>query len=99
MSTEIRIRRIEPLGDHEYLVELGDDSGRDPVAARLRAEPEVVDELGLADRPEPRVVQATADFLISRQEAWDLPDQVDLFDIAAGYPELGAELRRRLDAS
>lgn len=90
---------LESLGDHDYLVRFGraDDTPDplEPVVVRVYADPTVVAQIA-AD--EPRVVAATAECLIARHSAEDLPAQIDLDELAAAYDDYVAELHRRLSA-
>ena len=45
---------------------------------------------------EQRVVEATAAYLIARQNAEDLPEQVDLDAVAAAYDDYVEDLHRQL---
>ncbi|MFI9270948.1 hypothetical protein ACIGXM_09605 [Kitasatospora sp. NPDC052896] len=85
---------VEPVGDHEYLVRLT-AGGRD-AASWFRADPAVLDELGIGADKERRAVEQTAGFLVDRQDAQDLPKWVDLDDVVASYQDFPDELRRRL---
>ena len=71
---------LEALGDHYYLVRFQQDE--DTVVVRVHADPAVVAQI--AD-DEQRVVEATAAYLVARQSADDLPEQVDLDTVAAAY--------------
>jgi hypothetical protein len=82
---------VEALGDHDYLVRF--QQGEDVVVVRVYADPAVVAQI--AD-DEKRVVKATADYLIARQSADDLPEQVDLDAVAAAYDDYVDDLHHRL---
>ena len=82
---------LEALGDHDYLVRI--QQGDDTVVLRMHADPAVVERI--ADE-EPRVVEATAAYLIARQSADELPEQVDLDDVAAAYDGYVEDLQRQL---
>ena len=82
---------LEALGDHDYLVRL--QQGEDTVVLRVHADPAVVERI--ADE-EQRVVEATAVYLIARQSADELPEQVDLDDVAAAYDGYVEDLQRQL---
>jgi hypothetical protein len=88
--------RVEPLGGHDYLVHVRE--GEELVEILIQASPDVVERL----QPEPdgaaeaRIVEATAAFLIERQLAVDLPQALDLDDVAAAYDNFLDELGRRL---
>ena len=81
----------EALGDHDYLVRFHQDE--DIVVVRMHADPAVVEQI--AD-DEQRVVEATAAYLIARQSADDLPEQVDLDAVAAAYDGYVDDLHRQL---
>jgi hypothetical protein len=82
---------LEALGDHEYLVRFQQD--QDTVVVRMHADPAVVAQIA---GDEQRVVEATAAYLIARQSAEDLPEQVDLDTVAAAYDGYVADLHRQL---
>jgi hypothetical protein len=82
---------LEALGDHDYLVRL--QQGEDTVVLRVHADPAVVERI--ADE-EQRVVEATAAYLIARQSVDELPEQVDLDDVAAAYDGYVEDLQRQL---
>lgn len=82
---------LEALGDHDYLVRFVRDE--DTVVVRVYADPAVVAQIA---ENEQRVVEATAAYLIDRQSADDLPEQVDLDAVAAAYEGYIADLHRQL---
>jgi hypothetical protein len=82
---------LEALGDHDYLVRFAQDE--DIVVVCMHADPAVVAQIG---DDEQRVVEATAAYLIARQSADDLPEQVDLDTVAAAYDGYVADLHRQL---
>jgi hypothetical protein len=82
---------LEALGDHDYLVRFV--QGEDTLVVRVYADPAVVAQIA-AD--EERVVEATAAYLIARQSADDLPEQIDLDTVAAAYDEYVEDLHRQL---
>jgi hypothetical protein len=82
---------VEALGDHDYLVRFQD--GEDTVVVGIYADPAVVEQI--AD-DEQRVVEATAAYLIERQSPDDLPQQVDLDEVAAAYDSYVEDLHRQL---
>lgn len=84
---------LEALGDHDYLVRIRRDD--DTVVVRMYADPDVV--VQIAD-DEQRVVEATVAYLIARQSADDLPEQVDLDAVAAAYDSYVEDLHRQLTA-
>jgi uncharacterized protein YqiB (DUF1249 family) len=82
---------LEALGDHDYLVRFQQDE--DTVVVSVHADPAVV--VRIAD-DEQRVVEATVAYLIARQSADDLPEQVDLDAVAAAYDGYVEDLHRQL---
>jgi hypothetical protein len=85
--------QIESMGDHDYLVRSRQSSG--VVESRFRASPAVLDQLD-APHDERRVVEETAVYLAERQAVMDLPQMVDLEDVAAAYGDYIEELSTRL---
>lgn len=82
---------LESLGDHDYLVRFPQND--DTVVLHMYADPAVVEQI--AD-DEQRVVEATAAYLIERQSADDLPEQIDLDEVAAAYDGYIDDLHRQL---
>jgi hypothetical protein len=82
---------LEALDDHDYLVRFEQDG--DTVVVRMHADPIVVAQIA---EDEQRVVEATAAYLIARQSAEDLPEQVDLDTVAAAYDSYVEDLHRLL---
>ncbi len=85
---------IEPFGDHEYLVHIEEDE--EIVTIRMRADPTLVAEIGGPDADESRVVAATVGYLTARQRADELPQALDLQDVAAAYDGYVDQLRGEL---
>lgn len=87
---------IEPLGGHEYLIRVR--AHGQTVESRFQATQAVRDDLRVDDDDERRLIEATMDFLASRQSIAGLPGLVDLDDIADSYADYLDELRRRMAA-
>jgi hypothetical protein len=85
---------IEALGDHDYLVRAA--LNEDFVTIRIRATPEVVARIAGDDADETRVVAATVAYLTARQRADDLPEQLDLDDVAAAYDDYVDDLHNQM---
>lgn len=83
---------LEALGDHDYLLRFTQDYDARGGARVCRST--VVAQIA-AD--ETRVVAATADYLIARQSLKDLPEQVDLDEVAAAYDDYVDDLHNRLN--
>jgi hypothetical protein len=88
---------VDELGEHHFLVTF--PGGEEPVQTRIQGSADVLAQLGLQDRDEPLVVQATAAFLLERQLAIDLPAVIDIEDVVAGYDDYLDEIRRRMGDS
>lgn len=86
--------QIESLGDHDYIVRAQHKTG--VTESRVQADPSVIDRLDLPMEKEQRVVEETAAFLAERQPVVDLPQLIDLEDVAAAYDDYLDELSRRL---
>jgi hypothetical protein len=86
--------QVHALGDHTYLIQVTE--GEEQIEIRIRASTAVVQQLGLPEVDETRIVAATAAFLIERQLAIDLPPTLDLDDVVAGYDNYLSELDLRL---
>ncbi|UGQ12776.1 hypothetical protein LO772_03905 [Yinghuangia sp. ASG 101] len=95
MSDSTVIFRIEPLGDHEYLVAI--HSGTETAEPQIRASPGIMRVLGAGEDDEERVVHETAEFLLAHQPLFDLPPMIDLEDVAAAYDDFLDILRKRLN--
>jgi hypothetical protein len=86
--------RAEPLGDHDYLVHLGE--GEETAEIRMHASPSVVGRMVGTDVDEVRVIEATVAYLIGRQRADDLPVSLDLEDVVAAYDGYVEDIHRQL---
>lgn len=86
--------QVEALGAHRYLVRAL--AGEDMVEVEVHANPAVVARITGEPTDEARVVEATAAYLIARQRADDLPQELDLEDVIAAYDGFEEELRRDL---
>lgn len=75
---------------------MGDDRGT--VESRFKATAEVVDMMNVPETDEKRVVVETVVFLAEHQDLVDLPQMVDLDDVAAAYDDYVDEVGRRLSA-
>jgi hypothetical protein len=85
---------IEPLGGHEYLIRVRTEA--QVVESRFQATEGVLEDLHVNDKDEGRLIEATLDFLATRQSVASLPQLVDLDDIAASYDDYLDDLRRRM---
>ncbi|GAB3439518.1 hypothetical protein GCM10027517_12960 [Phycicoccus ginsengisoli] len=85
---------VEPVGGHDYLVRVR--QGEERVDILIQATPDVLQRPGLGGLTEAQIVEATAEFLVERQFAADLPQELDLDDVAAAYDNYLDELELRL---
>jgi len=87
---------IDALGEHRFLVRAR--QGDDIVEIRIRTSPAVLAQLTVDEADEARLVEATVEYLVARQRADDLPEQLDVDDVLAAYDDFEDEVRRRLKA-
>ena len=88
--------RIQPLADHEYAVEV--DEGTTHTRHRVIVPVDLLDDLGLVDVDEERVVRESIEFLLDREPATSIYDEFPLDTVASRFPEFPDELRARLSA-
>ncbi len=87
--------RIEPLGDHEYLVRF--PTAGEEITSRFQASETTLDLLRIPGIGEERIVAETAMFLARRQPVIDIPPMIDLDDVEAAYgDDYLDEVRSRL---
>lgn len=87
-------RHVEDLGDHQFLVTL--TVGDDTVEMQVHVDPAVVENAGLAAADDQKILHATIDFLLARQQADDLPSQIALDEVAAAYGDFLDDVRERV---
>lgn len=85
---------IDALGEHRFLVRT--QQGDDIVEILIRTSPAVLAQLTVDEADEARLVEATVEYLVARQRADDLPEQLDVDDVLAAYDDFEDEVRRRL---
>lgn len=83
---------IEADADHAFLIYVHDPD--DEIMIKLRLGEEAVRDLDVDGTREPQIAAATVSYLLSRQEAFDLPGELDLEDIVAAYPDFREVIRR-----
>ncbi|WIX98358.1 hypothetical protein QRX60_30360 [Amycolatopsis mongoliensis] len=88
--------RVERLAEHDFLV--GVPSGEDEVLIRLRSAAGTVSRLEFGDLDEQCLVRAIMAYLLARQDADDLPQDLDLDEIAAAYEDFAESVRAAVDA-
>ncbi len=84
---------ILPQDDHEFLVRI---RGAEP---RVRVTPDVLRRVSASVTDEARVVELTVDWLLERQQAADLPQLIDLDDIADAYDDYVDDIDKLLTAT
>lgn len=75
--------QVEAIGGHDYVIRAR--QGDELVEIQVYASPAVVARISTGNTDEIQIIQATADYLIRRQRADDLPATLDLEDVAAAY--------------
>lgn len=88
--------QVEWLAEHDFLVSV--PSGEDDVLIRLRSDAGTMSRLEFGDLDEQRLVGAIMAYLLARQDVDDLPQDLDLEEIAAAYEDFAESVRAALDA-
>lgn len=83
---------IDAVDEHLYLARVRDSD--DEFTFQLRLTDDIVDDLGGDVTNEDQVVTAIVAYLLSRQAAFDLPDQIEVQDVPAAYPDFIEIVRR-----
>ena len=91
MSEKIRIR---PLAEHEYAVDVTE--GTTQTRHRVVVPTDLLDDLGLVDVDEERVVRESIEFLLDREPATSIYEEFPLDTVASRFPDFADELRTRL---
>lgn len=87
---------IEADGEHAYLIQIHDVD--DEITIELRLGEDATRDLDVEEIHEGQVVAATVRYLLGRQEAFDLPSELDIEDIMAAYPDFTDVIRREVGA-
>jgi len=87
---------IEADGEHAYLIRVHDVD--DEITIELRLGEDAARDLDVDGRREGQVAAATVRYLLTRQEAFDLPSELDIEDIVAAYPDFTEVIRREVGA-
>lgn len=77
--------------EHVYLVHVHDPD--DKIVIKLRLGEDVARDLDVVSVHEDQVAAATVRFLLSRQEAFDLPSELEFEDIIAAYADFVEVIR------
>lgn len=86
--------KIKLVNANEYLVRA--DAEGQTVESLVRLNPDFLEEIGLGNRDEQKIIEETLQFMAEHQSVIDFPPMVDLEDVAAAYSDYASELRRRL---
>jgi hypothetical protein len=85
---------VHPLAEHEYAVEVTE--GTTQTRHRVVVPPDLLDDLGLVDVDEQRVVRESIEFLLDREPATSIYEEFPLDTVASRFPDFADELRARL---
>lgn len=85
---------VTPMGPHQFGVEITE--GDTTTSHEVTVPEELLDDLGLVDVDEERVVRESIAFLLEREPATSIMQQFSLDVISQYFPEYGEELSRRL---
>lgn len=88
---------IEADGEHTYLIHVHDVD--DEITIALRLGEDAARNLGIEERQDGQVAAVTIHYLLARQEAFDLPVELDIEDIIAAYPDFADVIRREVGVS
>jgi hypothetical protein len=88
---------VEPVTEHQFVVRATTEGG--VIESWFRADPEVIEELGLDDVDEADIVKQTAVFLAGHQPVEDFPPMLDLVDVMASYDDYADTIRGQLRSS
>ena len=87
---------VRPMGAHEWAAVVTE--GQDTTSHRITVSPELLDELGIVDLDEQRLVRESVAFLLEREPGDAILREFDLADIPTFFPEYVDEVRTRLAA-
>jgi hypothetical protein len=85
---------IVPMESQHYGVQITE--GHVTTSHRVAVPADVLEELALADVDPARVVEETIDFLLDREPATNIPDEVSIAELEQRYPDFVDELRDRV---
>lgn len=87
---------FEADGEHAYLIKVHDVD--DEITIELRLGEDAARDLDVEGTQEGQLAAATVRYLLARQEAFDLPSELDIEDIMAAYPDFTEVIRRQVGA-
>ena len=88
------ISNIQELDGQTYLASITDEETT--VDIRITVTPAGLERIGMAAGDQPRIVRETLQYLLERQRADELPDTLDLEDVAAAYDDYIDDICRRV---
>ncbi|HLZ36325.1 MAG TPA: hypothetical protein VKP64_00890 [Mycobacteriales bacterium] len=91
MSEQVR---VVPMAEHEYGVEISE--GGTVTGHRVRVDEQLVDDLGIVDLDEQRLVEETIAFLLERMPAAAIDREVGLDAVTDRFDDYVPEIRARL---
>lgn len=91
MSEQVR---VVPMAPHEYGVEISE--GGVVTGHRVRVDDQLVDDLGIVDLDEQRLVEETIGFLLERMPAAAIDRELGLDGVADRFDDYLPEIRARL---
>jgi hypothetical protein len=86
--------RVVPMAAHEYGVEISE--GGVVTGHRVRVDDQLVDDLGIVDLDEQRLVEETIAFLLERLPAAAIDRELGLDAVADRFDDYLPEIRARL---
>ena len=87
---------VRPMGPHEWAVVVTE--GHETTSHRVTVSERLLDDLGIVDLDEGRLVRESVHFVLEREPASSILAEFDLDDISGFFPEYVAEIRTRLAA-
>jgi hypothetical protein len=85
---------VEHVNEHQYLMRTTLETGI--LESWIRADPDVIEDLGLQCVDESEIVRQTAVFLAGHQPVEDFPPMLDLVDVMARYEDYAQTIWHRL---
>ncbi len=85
---------VTPMGPGQFGVQVRE--GDTTTSHRVTVPDDFLEELGLADADQQRVVEESFAFLLEREPASSILEEFPLTTISRYFPEYGDELRSRL---
>ena len=87
---------VRGMGPHEWAVVVTE--GHETTSHRVTVSEQLIDDLGIVDLDEERLVRESFDFLLEREPVDAILREFDLEQIATYFPAYAGEIRTRLGA-